>query len=155
MKEVVVSTEAQSERYLARKVLINSFVFLVCMISFFFMKNAFFVLLYFGLYLVYVLYEYISFKYFTYNKLLFTDQYLEVSRKTIKRKVVYNNIKFIKEIKDGIEIILKNRKKYKVLGDVINPNVANDDYLQKNIVVAEVEKRAGMVIEYKKRNKDL
>jgi len=35
MKEVVVSTEAQSERYLARKVLVNSFVFLVCMISFF------------------------------------------------------------------------------------------------------------------------
>ena len=71
------------------------------------------------------------------------------------KSVSFVDIKVIKEMRDGVKIIRRDGGMYKILGDVINPNEDNEDYLKRNILVDEIEKRSGIVIEYKRKQKDL
>ena len=95
--------------------------------------------------------ELIIFYNYSFNKIEVNDSQLILSRGEKCKHVDFNSIQSINEVMNGIKIILNNKSKYRIIGDIINGNNTNSDYSKNNILVNEIEKRSKTTIKYNKR----
>jgi hypothetical protein len=151
MDKTVINVSISEKKVIVERILLNILIIALICASALLRGDTRLIALLAVLFIISSIIELIIFYNYSFNEIEVNDSQLILSRGEKCKYIDFNEIDSIIEGKNGIKIILKNKSKYRIIGNIINTNNTNSDYSKKSILVNEIEKRSKLTIKYNKR----